>query len=532
MSSSLGVRELEARLRGQDIRLWAQDGKLRYAAPRGRLTPELRQLIVERKREILEDLTATGDGTPPRRSPIGRRGSAGQAPLSFAQQRIWFMDQLSPGNTAFNVPRVFRLVGPLDLGALQTALNRVIERHTVLRTVYRCAAGEVCQTVRAGAELRIERSAASGASPEERLDDALAMAKAFSERPFDLTADLMVRALVVGLAPGEHILVAVLHHIVSDNWAEWVFFREVGQVYNAVVSGRPAELPALQVDYADYAAWQRAWMQGEVLDELLAYWRSRLSGAPALLALPADRPRAAAPSNRGALEPLSLSPVLTAEIRTFAALNAVTPFMVLLAVFQVVLSRYTNEDDIVVGSPIANRNSTETETLVGVQINTLVLRTDCSGNPPFRQHLLRTRDMALAAYEYQDLPFEILVEVLQPERTLSYHPLVQVMFVFHNTPAIALGMEGIAEHEHRLSHTSAKFDLCLSVEDGEAAFTGHVEYSLDLFDRPFARRIIEHFRTLLTGFLARPETRLWDLEMVTGEERADIVRMARPGWSC
>ena len=528
--SAPGVRELRARLRGQDITLWAQDGKLRYAAPRGRLTPELRQLITSRKSEILADLSANGGGAEPRRPPVEPRGSDRPAPLSFAQQRIWFMDQLSPGNTAFNVPRVFRLLGPLDLAALQTAMNRVIERHAVLRTVYRVEAGEVRQVVRSGAELTVERREASGATAEERLGDALAAAKDFSERPFDLATDLVIRALVVHLAPGEHVLVAVLHHIVSDNWAEWVFFRELGEVYSALVSGRPAELPALRVDYADYATWQRSWMQGVVKDELLAYWRSRLSGAPPLLALPLDRPRGSAPSNRGAVEPLSFTPELTARLRGFATEHAVTPFMVLLAVLDVVLARYTNEEDIVVGSPIANRSSTETEALVGVLINTLVLRADCSGNPTFREHLLRTRDMALAAYEYQDLPFESLVEVLQPERTLSYHPLVQVMFVFHNTPAIAIGLRGITEHEHRLLHTSSKFDLCLSIEDGPA-FTGHVEYSVDLFEPAFARRFIGHYMTLLTGFLARPEVHLWDLEMVTRDERAELVRMARPGWS-
>ncbi|MCK6586103.1 MAG: condensation domain-containing protein [Polyangiaceae bacterium] len=525
------LRELRARLRGQDITLWAQDGKLRYAAPRGRLTAELRRILVERKLELLEDLAANGGDAQLRRPPIEPRASKGPAPLSFAQQRIWFMDQLSPGNAAFNVPRVFRLVGPLALDVLQAALDVVLERHAVLRTVYRVEGGEVRQIVRPGARLVVERREASGENREERIKDALATAKVFSDRPFDLAADLVLRALVLRVGPDEHMLVAVLHHIVSDNWAEWVFFRELGAAYNALVAGRPAELPALRVDYADFSAWQRAWMRGEVLDELLAYWRSRLSGAPLLLTLPFDRPRTSAPSNRGAVEPLSMSPELTAQIKRFATEHGVTPFMFLLAVLNVVLMRYTNEEDIVVGSPIANRSSTETEALVGVLINTLVLRADCSGNPPFREHLLRVRDMALAAYEYQDIPFESLVEALQPERTLSYHPLVQVMLVFHNTPAIALDLTGIEVQEHPLEHTSSKFDLCLSVEDAGSAFKGHVEYSVDLFDRAFALRFMGHYMTLLAGFLARPNARLWDLEMVTRDERAELIRMAQPGWS-
>ncbi|MGB7922670.1 MAG: condensation domain-containing protein [Pyrinomonadaceae bacterium] len=524
--SASSLHNLLARLRSLDVKIWLEGERLRYSAPVGVMGAELREQLAGRKAEIIEFLRGAAQIARPSPPPVVAVDRQGPLPVSFAQRRMWFMDQLNKGNITFNNPRAFRLAGPLDANALQDALNLMIRRHETLRTVYRTVEGEPVQVILPHAEVVMRRVSVESLNEMERSSGAIDLLKRLREEPFDLENDVVVRAVLIKLDSRDHILGLVMHHIVSDNWAEWAFFQELGAAYDSISVGLEPHLPALPVQYADFAVWQRQYMQGEALDEHLSYWTTKLRDLPAVLTLPTDRPRPAVQTYRGATQPFSFSPELSTAIREASRRHGVTVFMLLLAVYKVMLCRYTNEEDIVVGSPIANRNSKETENLVGIFINTLVLRTDCSDNPPFEELLRRVRETALEAYAHQDLPFEMLVEKLQPERSLSYHPLFQVMFVHHNTPAVKLSLRGIETAELQVKHSNAKFDLCLSIRDEGESLDGWVEYSVDLFDAPTIERLVGHFQTLLKGFLARPERRLWDFEMITAAEREELLALA------
>ncbi|MFP2933118.1 amino acid adenylation domain-containing protein, partial [Pyxidicoccus sp. 3LG] len=335
--------------------------------------------------------------------PVPRTGAL---PLSFAQQRLWFLDQLEPGSTSYNLPMPLHVSGPLDLAALRRAFDALVQRHEVLRTHFRSEAGQPVQVIAAPGPLPIEVVDLSTLPAEDRRSEALRLVQLDTQRPFDLASGPLLRVTVLTLSPEEHVLAINMHHVVSDGWSQGVLIREMGAFYEGFRQGRPVQLPELPVQYADYAAWQRGWLQGEVLEAQLSWWREQLEGAPAALELPTDRPRPAKQSFRGAQLPVQLPAALSAQLPAFCQREGVTPFMVLLATWQLLLSRYSGQDDVVVGSPIAGRRHSELEGLIGFFINTLVLRSRLDSRASFRQLLAQVRTTSLGAFEHQDVPFE------------------------------------------------------------------------------------------------------------------------------
>ncbi|HLL47749.1 MAG TPA: condensation domain-containing protein, partial [Longimicrobiaceae bacterium] len=360
--------------------------------------------------------------------PVVPAERTGALPLSFAQERLWFLDRLQPDSAFYNIPAALGLGGALDVEALGRALGEIVRRHEALRTVFTEVEGSPVQTVAPFGGFALPVEDLSRLEEGERAAAATRSVAEGAARPFDLGEGPLFRASLLRLDTEEHVLLLCMHHVVSDEWSLGVLFGELSALYAAYREGRPSSLPELPVQYADYAVWQRAHLSGETLDRQLAYWRERLADAPALLELPTDRPRPPVPANRGTHESVDLPGELLARLRALGRREGATLYMTLLSAVQVLLSRYAGSDDVVVGSPIAGRTRGETEGLIGFFVNTLVLRTDLSGDPGFREVLGRVREATLGAYEHQELPFEKLVAELQPERSLGHTPLFQVMF--------------------------------------------------------------------------------------------------------
>jgi amino acid adenylation domain-containing protein len=449
--------------------------------------------------------------------PVARAVRDGDLPLSFAQQRLWFLGQLDPGNPLYNIGIALRIEGPLDVPAFVRSLEEIVRRHEVLRTVFRDQGGEPVQVVLPPQPLDLPRVDLTALDPARRSAAPHRLAAEQARVPFDLARGPLFRVLLAELGPGEHAVVFTLHHIVSDGWSTRNLVTELGALYPAFAAGAPSPLPALAVQYADFAAWQRRWLAGEVLDAELAYWRQRLAGAPPFLELPTDRPRPVAQRFRGDLVPLAFP--AHRELRAFARREGATLFMLILAGFQTLLSRYTGQQDLCIGTPIAGRNRHETEDLIGFFINTLVLRADLSGSPAFRALLRQVRETALQAHAHQDLPFEKLLEHLAPPRNLSYTPLFQVMLDLHNLPRLRLELEGLVVDPLEVDTATAKFDLTLTLSDREDGLSGVLEYDSDLFDRPTIVRLGEHLKVLLDGALADPGRGLPDLPLLARSER-------------
>jgi amino acid adenylation domain-containing protein len=482
----------------------------------------------------------TGGEPAPQLRPADRPASGSafsdeEFPLSFAQERLWFLDRLAPGEGAYNISAAVRLMGPLDVAAFGAALNEIVRRHEALRTRFgEGALGQPVQSIGAWSPRGLPVIDLSALSGNTREAVALRLARKEAGRPFDLTSGRLARATLLRLdasdGSAEHVLLLTLHHIASDGWSLGVLVGELGTLYGAFRSGRPSPLPALPIQYADFAVWQRAWLSGAVLDAQMAYWRQALVGAPTL-ELPTDRPRPAVRSARGTRRRAALSKSLSADLRRLAQEQGATPFMVLLAAFEILLGRLSGQDDLLVGSPIANRTRREVEGLIGFFVNTLVLRADLSGDPDFRRYLGRTREVALAAYAHQDLPFEKLVSELSPVRDTSRTPLFQVMFNLQTAAAAAVsesnlgrGFPGLSAERLEIFGENSQLDLTLALSSGgESPFAGSFEYSTDLFDGTTIERLHSSFQTLLTGIVADPDARLADLPLLTAPERAALL---------
>ncbi|WP_240360969.1 condensation domain-containing protein, partial [Pyxidicoccus caerfyrddinensis] len=436
----------------------------------------------------------------------------GLLPLSFAQQRLWVIDQLEPGNAAYNMPTALRLRGPLDVPALQQSFTALVERHESLRTIFSLHDGQPIQVIHPHPRFPLPLVDLSALPADEREAEARRQTRLETQRPFDLARGPLLRALLLRLDAQDHLLIGTMHHIVSDGWSMGVLVRELAALYAAHATGQQARLPAMPVQYADFAAWQRSWLRGEALEQQLGYWRQQLSGAPPVLELPTDKPLPSVQSSRGARVPVQLSPRLTAQLSALCQHEGTTPFMALLAVWQLLLSRYSGQDDICVGSPIAGRTRAETEGLIGFFVNTLVLRTRVDPRATFRELLARVRTTTLGAYEHQDAPFEKLVEELQPQRSLSHSPLFQVMLVLLNTPAASLEVAGgpgstspLRLEAVDLDLPGTKFDLTLSLAQTPDGLSGTLAYRTDLFERSTVSRLLEHFATLLESAVSSPE---------------------------
>jgi aspartate racemase len=478
------------------------------------LTPEKRALLEKR---LLERRGGSGQRTIP------RRRSPGACPLSFAQQRLWFLAQLEPQSPFYNCPSVHRLTGPLNEGALRRALNAVVARHESLRTTFFSDAGTPKQRVAAQAALELPVVDLRREPAARRWETAWRLIEREAARPYDLSRDLMLRARLVRLEDEEDVLLTVTHHIATDGWSAQVFQRELSACYEAFSDGVEPALPELPVQYADFACWQREWLQGDVLEGQLSYWREQLREPLPVLELPADRRRPAVLTHSGARLQVALPGALLQSVQALSRREKATAFMCLLAAFNVLLHRLTGQDDIVVGSPIANRNHLELEGLIGFFANTLALRTDLSGDPTFLELLARVREVALAAYAHQDMPFERLVEELLPERDASRAPLVQAMFALQNRREAGLRLGGLEVRSMPIHTGTAKVDMILTLSDSPNGLLMSTEYSTDLFEEETIVRLGEHFGTLLEGIVADPDRRISRLPLMGEAERHGVV---------
>ncbi len=454
---------------------------------------------------------------------IPRRLERGSAPLSFAQQRLWFLDQLVPGSPFYNIPTAVRLTGQLDVTTLERSLDEIIRRHEALRTTFEAVAGRPVQVVAPTLTVPLPALDLRALSEAEREAGVRRLATAEAQQPFDLELGPLVRVTLLQLGDEEHVLLVTMHHIVSDGWSMSVFIRELVVLYQAFLSGAPSPLPELPIQYADFAVWQLQWLQGEVLEKQLSYWKKQLGDNPPRLELPTDRPRPPIETYRGAHRTFTLPETLGEALEALSRQEGTTLFVTLLAAFNVLLHRYTEQEDILVGSPIANRNRVEIEELIGFFVNTLVLHTDLAGNPAFRELLGRVQEVTLGAHTHQDLPFERLVEEIQTERDLSRNPLFQVMFVLQNVPTPYPRRSGLTFNLLEVDSGTARLDLALTVEQAAQGLWGEVEYNTDLFDDGTIERLVKHFQTLLEGIVATPQARLSDLPLLTEAERQQML---------
>ncbi|MFL6202720.1 MAG: condensation domain-containing protein, partial [Thermoanaerobaculia bacterium] len=454
---------------------------------------------------------------------IGRNGEAGEPlPLSFAQERLWFLDQLDPGTRTYNVSTAVRLLGRLDAPALGGSLNEIARRHASLRTTFTSAQGSPAQAVAPELRLAMPVVDLSGLPEPLREGEARAVLTRHAGEPFDLTRGALLRALLLRLGAEDHAASFVAHHIVCDGWSIGVLVRELAALYTAAVEGKASPLPELRVQYVDFAAWQRRWLAGSVLEDQLAYWRERLDRVP-VLQLPADRPRPGVQSFEGSTHGFTLPAGLSEALRTLSRERGVTVFMAVLAAFQALLARLSGQRDFAVGSPVAGRNRRDLEPLIGFFVNTLVFRASLSGDPGYGELLDRTRQVALGAYAHQDVPFEKVVQELAPERNLSYTPLFQVMLAFQNAPAGRLDLPGLTLAPMVEDFTTSKFDISLTVFDQGPEIFGQWVYSVALFDGETIARWAGNLHTLLEGLLAEPERPLSELSLLTQEERRQIL---------
>ncbi|GAB6041222.1 amino acid adenylation domain-containing protein [Endothiovibrio diazotrophicus] len=577
------IPDLIRELHGLGVKLWVQEGRLRSRAPEGALTPALRARIQETKGEIVDYLQET----PQQQAAIRPAPRELPLPLSFAQQRLWFLNQLEEGNgAAYNMPFVFRIQGRLEVAALEGSLREIVRRHESLRTVFHVdppatdgdsdsphqetqpqinadfrrlgreligenlrksavqfegqvvTDGEADGGIDTGGVRQVIRDDAEFSlcvvdlrhSEEEREATIVRLAGEEARRPFDLSRDLMIRATLLQLAARrqtpedpEYALLLTFHHIASDIWSVGIFLRELSTLYRARLQGAPAPLPPLPVQYADFALWQRQQLRGERLEEQLRYWRERLAGAPPLLELPTDRPRPPMQTFSGGLHGHALAAGLTEALKGLSLEAGATLFMTLAAAFQVLLMRYSQQEDLVIGTPIANRTRAAVEPLIGSFVNTLVLRTDLSGNPSFLELLQRVKGGALDAYRYQDLPFEALVEALQPERHLSYSPLFQVMFALQNVALEAPALPEVTLSLVEPEESTAKFDLQVSMIETAEGLRGVWIFNRDLFERETIERMAGHFENLLAEVVEHPRQEIHRLGLLSPGERRRMM---------
>ncbi|WP_315705401.1 MULTISPECIES: non-ribosomal peptide synthetase [unclassified Bradyrhizobium] len=443
--------------------------------------------------------------------------------MSYAQERLWFLDQLGLVGAAYNMPFALRLEGELDVVALERSLSELVRRHEALRTHFEALDGQGVQVIDAAGSFCLAKRDLSGLGVDAQQAEVRRLVQDEVSHRFALTRRPLFRATLIRLGASDHVLLTTMHHIVSDGWSIGVLTREVAALYQAFSLGDPSPLAELPVQYADYALWQRSWLQGEVLQQQIGYWKRQLQGASPALDLPADRPRAAVASFAGGAVDFALPGELSGKLAALARREGVTLYMLLLAAYQLLLKRYSGQDDIVVGTPIAGRRRPELEGLIGFFVNTLAMRTDLSGDPIFVQLLKRVRDVALGAYAHQDLPFEKLVEELQPARDLSRQPVFQVCFSLQNTPREAVELPALTLRMLSGEHRTSLFDLTLFMRETDAGLIGTFEYASDLFDRTTIERLADHFARLLEGIVATPDARLSALPLLSEVEHHRLV---------
>lgn len=493
-------------------------------------SPEQHLLTEEEAKEALLALLLAEDGFEDVVLPtIALRREKGPAPLSFAQERLWFLDQLTPGLAAYNIPVALHIKGPLQVTALDQSLNEIVRRHEALRTTFDMLDDQPVQVIAPRRSTTLALSDLRSLAPGAREREVARLTVQEAELPFDLASGPLLRTHLLQLDDQEYCLLLTIHHIVSDGWSMSLLYREMAILYQAFASGNCSPLGDLAVQYADFAAWQRSWLEEEAQKGHLEYWRQQLGDAPASLQLPTDRPRSALQTFSGGVESLILSTPLTTALKTLSLREDATLFMTLLAAWQTLLFRYTEQDDICVGTFIAGRNHAEVEGLIGFFINNLVLRTDLSGNPGFRQLLERVRQVTLDAYAHQDVPFEKILQELEWKHDPKITPLFQVMLILQNIPEPLLEIPGLAIHETGTWSTRANFDLALWVVEAQDHLRMSLQYNTDLYDAQTIQRMLQHLHVLLQGIVADPLRRLGDLPLLTDEEQQLLLAQWRTG---
>ena len=458
-----------------------------------------------------------------------RRPDLEKLPLSYAQQRLWFLEQMEPGSAIYNVPLALRVNGELAVEVLEASLREVIRRHEVLRTRFELRDGEAEQVIEDKVEFNVALEDLSGLEREAAERAVQELARVEGQQGFDLGTGPLLRAKLLQLSTSEHVLLLTMHHIVSDGWSLGVLVKEIGTLYQAYAQGESSPLPELAVQYADYAVWQREYLQREVLEQQLSYWRAQLAGAAPVLELPTDRPRPQFQTFNGSVLSLDLPVEVSEKLKALSRREGATLFMSLLAAFDVLLWRYTGQTDLSVGTPIAGRNQAEIEGLIGFFINTLVLRVQMDGRESYRELLNRVREVTLEAYGHQDVPFERLVEELQPERDLSHTPLFQVAFVLQNVPHEQMELEGLSLRTEESDNQTAKYDLTLRLYETDPGLSASVEYNSDLFERSTMTRLLDHFQTLLESISTSPDLPISKLNWLPETERREILKKSNVG---
>ncbi|NJL21960.1 MAG: hypothetical protein HC895_15975 [Leptolyngbyaceae cyanobacterium SM1_3_5] len=491
----MSIAEFLVELHRLDVQVSIEGDRLRCSAPEGTLTAELQQQLRDRKSELLAFLQEVRSCSAESISPAVPKPLY---PLSFAQQRLWFLYQLAPDNPFYNVPAAIWLRGAINALALERSFDAIVRRHTALRTRFAVIDGQPMQQILLEMPIALSLLDLRSIPLTERAAVAQQFAAQEAGRSFRLGDQPLVRVTLLQFDSAEAMLLLTMHHIVADGWSLGVLMRELGIAYAATVEGRSPDLPLLPIQYTDFSEWQRHRLQGDFLESQLAYWRSQLQDLPTL-ALPIDRPRPAVQSYRGATVPLHYAPEIADGLTNLSQQAGASLFMTLLAAFAVLLHRYTEQTDIAIGSPIANRDRSELEGLIGFFVNSLVLRVDLTGNPTFRELLDRVRDVAIAAYAHQELPFEKLVEELDPDRDLSRNPLFQVAFALQNAPMQPLNLPNVTLEPAPLQAQTTRFDLEVhlweplhglhSLWQAEAGLSGFISYSTDLFDRATIDRL-------------------------------------------
>ncbi|QRK08315.1 amino acid adenylation domain-containing protein [Archangium violaceum] len=516
MSPEQFLAELSAR----GIKLRAEGAQLRISAPKGALTPELRDELARRKAEMLALLGRGGDAGAQGLSPVPREGNL---PLSFSQQGLWLIDRLEGGNATYNLPSAVRLRGPLQVDVLERCLTEIVRRHESLRTVFPMVEGAARQVIAPPTPVHLPVVELRALPESEREAEAERLAAAEAQRPFDLARGPLLRLTLLRLEERSHLLLVTMHHIISDAWSLGLFLRELISLYEAFSAGKPSPLPEQGLHYADFAAWQRQHLEGPVLESQLGYWKQQLAGVPPQLSLMTDRPRPPVQSFRGATHRFQFDAGLARGLKAVGQQAGATLYMVLLGAFSTLLYRLSGQEDIPIGSPFASRKRRETESIIGFFVNTLVMRARMEGDPTFTELLGRVRQVCLDAFAHQDVPFEKVVEALQPARGLSHSPLFQAMFVMHNAPGGPLPMADLTATPLEQESGTSKFDLTLTLEDKEQGLKGSIEYSTDLFDAATISRMEGQLRLLLEGIVANPQERLSRFPLLTPAERHVLV---------
>ncbi len=524
----MSLIEFLAYLRSLDVQIWVDRDRLRCSAPEGVLTQELHANILDRKPELIAFLTQPATETIP-------ISNVQPIPMSFAQQRLWFLSELMPDNPFYNMPVAMRLQGRIDRVALEQAFQTIVNRHEILRTTFATVDAQPVQIVNSSVRLKFSIVDLRWSSNVEAEVQQRAILEA--ERLFNLKCDLPLRVTLLQLDDTDHVLLLTLHHIVSDGWSIGVLMHEFKTLYQALIKGESALLPKLTIQYADYAVWQRQRLQSERLANQLNYWQQQLKNLP-ILDLPGKHSGSTNSTYRGAALPLSLTPALSTALEKLSQREDATLFMVLLAAFQVLLHRYTGQEDIAVGSPIANRNHSQIEPLIGFFVNSLVLRSDLSQNPTFRALLAQVRSTTLTAYAHQDLPFEKLVEALHPERDRNRNPLFQVVFALQNATVEPFELPNLTLKPLSIELTTTRFDLEFHLwepaptvgisricEQSSDAINGFVAYSTERFEQETIDRMIGHFKQLLESICANPDARIADLPMLSNAEQQQLIQL-------